>query len=161
MKFPIDSPLLMDFRHKGMDHCAKQAGPLELVLVMGLLGAAASGGPRVVFASLVILLLSACLRWTHAQRSCICRTTEKFVYGRCSRGKRRIQGTRPGFDWAAPRTWLRGSDVPGDVCSFLQRFWDEVSSTTAERWLVPDLTMEKGYVITGDSVWLGWPMLYG
>jgi len=158
----MESSLLEDFRHRDQGHELKQAEPLELEYATKIYEKAISDtGPLGIFAAMVILLLSACLRWRHAQRSHVTSMTSALVYGWCRQGKRREQGARPCFDWAAPRSWEAQSDVAGPLYEFYKVYWKDNEGDKEGRWLVPDVTMEKGYVITDQSEWLPWRMSYG
>ena len=63
------------------------------------------------FASMVLLIAGACVRFRHLQRSKLTDLRDKAAIFYCLKGKRRQQGTRPGFGWASPRCWAPGQDA--------------------------------------------------
>ncbi|CAE8633156.1 unnamed protein product [Polarella glacialis] len=107
--FPIQiqAGLLADFRLHTPGHSVVAAPALEpgefyqlLLLVMGLQGTVYQ------FGLLLILVCLGCIRWEHIQRSVLVEATPQFLLFRCWRGKRRQQGARPPYEWAAPAVLL-------------------------------------------------------
>ncbi len=57
-----------------------------------------------------VLMTAACIRFRHLQRSSLALITPTMLCGRCYRGKARVRGVRPAFDWRAPTATL--TNVP-------------------------------------------------
>ncbi len=57
-----------------------------------------------------VLMSAACVRFRHLQRSSLALITPTMMCGRCYRGKARVRGVRPAFEWRTPTVTL--TDVP-------------------------------------------------
>ena len=88
--------------------------PLRIMLELCKTGQKATGAIR-SFVAASLLVLCACLRFRHLQRSQDLRLDSGFLRGTCRMGKRRVQKTRPPFDWAAPAVLPSGFDMASQV----------------------------------------------
>ena len=80
---------------------ARVADPGILLGLLVLLQRAGGSAKTVIQA--VLLPMLSCLRWRHLQRSYFSHEDDKMWYGTCLRGKRRVQGVCPPYDWCVPK----------------------------------------------------------
>ena len=96
---PVDGGLLRQFRQLKVSHTPQSAPVLHCLFRL----AADPVGFQSQMVSTVLTLVGICIWWKHAQQSVIEDVGDTFVVGVCSRGKRRVRGSRPALRWAAPR----------------------------------------------------------
>ena len=91
---------------------ALELQPSEIWNIMRSFGQ--SSGPGGLVLSWQIAAIFACCRWKHLQRSCVMSADDNAVCGFCKRGKRRVQGTYPGFHFAIPKLNVLPLDFTGE-----------------------------------------------
>ena len=101
--FPLQDALVSHWASPNQGHIAQPREPLPLRIMLALCkaGSTACGAVR-SFICHALLALVGCLRFRHLQRSHNLRLCYSFLRATCRKGKRRIQQTRPPFDWACP-----------------------------------------------------------
>ncbi|CAE8669858.1 unnamed protein product [Polarella glacialis] len=98
--FHLSDPSVCSFKTKDAGHSEERVPPIDLMTFDRMLSLSlALQGSISIFAACVILMLSACLRFAHLQRSTLLRVQDGCLVGTCTRGKRRVAGVRPPFDW--------------------------------------------------------------
>ncbi|CAE8654875.1 unnamed protein product, partial [Polarella glacialis] len=101
--FHLSDPSVCSFKTKDAGHSEEPVPPIDVMTFDRMLSLSlALQGSISIFAGFVILMLSACLRFAHLQRSTLLHIQDGCLVGTCSRGKRRVAGVRPPFDWATP-----------------------------------------------------------
>ncbi len=84
-----------------------------------------------MMATLMILIMGACLRGRHYQRSHLVGIASNALVFNCIRGKTRKKGVRPPFQFPVPRFWIEGVDVLGAI----PEFYSNLSAKRAEQGL--------------------------
>ena len=157
---PVRHTLLSAFAVHDDNHAADQGEQIHLWIVANLILLVKRGqGAVSQFASLILIVIGICLRWRHAQRSQLQGVSDRFLKGRCTKGKRRVKGAQPPFEWASPRQWLPGEDTSALAISVLLKMAHRMGPAyEAAPFLIPDITVDKGGFIEYDSQWLDKPM---
>jgi hypothetical protein len=107
--FHLDDPCSSSYKTKDAGHAELPAKPVNVIVFEKFLKLAMAGqGSISIFAALAILLLTACLRYAHLQRSTKLHVRGGFLVATCTRGKRRVAGVRPPFEWASPMILQKG-----------------------------------------------------
>ena len=157
---PVHHSLLEAYAVHEVGHTASQGSQLEIWVVVNLLILfKRRGGTLSDFAGIIVLIIGLCLRWRHAQRSRITGHSARLIYGHCTKGKRRVRGAQPAFDWAAPRQWWPGDDTLGPVIDLLAKVQSKTGPNYEDNpYLLPDIAVEVGQGVLQNSVWRMQPM---
>ncbi|CAE8643935.1 unnamed protein product [Polarella glacialis] len=144
--FPLDHFACADFKLRSISHqqqAATELAPWEFVNLLRV-AETATGTRRILF-MMCAFVASVCIRWEHLQRSKRKPGTEEPFF-ECAQGKRRVQGARPGYDWAMPAVRLGALDLWRE----LRPFWDEEMISS---FLIPavHLLPEEFFALTSSS----------
>ena len=136
--FPTDHPAVAAFAVSAPGRNPTQRKPIEMEAVWRLLRMASAGSqaPHILM-RLCLLLALAVVRYKH---TCISRRLEfreRLVVFECSRGKRRVAGHRPPFQWAMPRLLEPGCDLAAPVLALLSEIERKLGSEIT--FVVPDV----------------------
>jgi hypothetical protein len=156
----LQSPLVQDFRLKVQGHVTEQAEVLPLTLIPHLRDLARERGTRGTFASMLLVIAGACVRFAHVQRSAVVDITEDLIIFKCSKGKKRQQGVREAYRWATPRCWAPGDDTAAKAITLVKDVADKAKGYANAPFLIPDLSTSQGHNIGPGDVWLPRPMPY-
>lgn len=108
LPLPCDDGLVAHWAVPAAGHVPQPKEPIPLRCLFAIARFAQSArGSVELFSKWVLLVLCACLRFAHVQRSCNLHQVGPFLRATCRQGKRRVQHTRPPFDWALPTQLLR------------------------------------------------------
>ena len=163
LNIPTTSPACLAYKKKDAGHTVDSGVPLQPWMVLNLVAIARRGyGTISTFAALVVLLLGACLRWRHAQRSHLEASFEHSLIFSCAKGKKRVEGLQPPFKFPVPTKWGQNLDLDSVLGKFLQ---DMRASQVKERekgpdqfYLVPDIKKERNKPFSESSQWTRKPM---
>ena len=72
-------------------------------------------GPLGLLAKLIVFATILCVRWAHLPRCGQITVTGASMKGTVSRGKRRVAGNRPSFDWNVVRFCPHSVDMLGPL----------------------------------------------
>ena len=123
--FPINERIITDFKKAGQSHEISPALPVALILWFRMIAVArASKGAISVFVRLLLLITMACARYKHVQDSTLLETTDRWFRFKRAKGKRRVQGVCPPFDYLVPR--IAAPDL--DIGPPLVRLWESLAS---------------------------------
>ena len=157
--FPITHPAVAAMATGGPGHAAAPKKPAELDAFWHLVKAAIAGTTVVhLLMRAIVLCTVSMVRYKHACLSTRTLCTERLIFFRCSRGKRIVAGQRPPFEWAMPRTIIKGCDLAGPLLALYHDI-EQASGKTVD-FVVPDLGGSMAHGIKADSVWLPKPMPY-
>ena len=131
-------------------HVAQPREPIPLRSLLSLCkaGSTAAGAIK-SFVCHALLVLVACLRYHHLQRSCGLQVCFSFLRATCRKGQRRVQQTQPPFDWACPAVLPFGLYLAAQVlldCSEAQR-----ALGRDPNFIVHDYDVPKGSPLTASS----------
>ena len=156
----LQTPLTADFRLKVPGHTTRQAEVLSLDTISALRHLATGTGTRSTFASIILLIAGACVRFLHIQRSMLVEITDELVICRCAKGKRRQQGIREAYRWASPRAWGPESDTAARAVTLIRDVATKAKGYADSPFLIPDLSTTQCHSIDPGDVWLPRPMSY-
>ena len=144
LRFPMEHPTLLQFKGAEVTHVPKQTTPFSPQFGALFLGAMCliPAGAVAIFSQIVALFMLSGVRWKHFQLSTFMEKKGGFLVFRCWRGKRRVGGLRPSFDWAVCR-WLRdGTDMFKDLPTFFEKLQSGMEGEKA--FLCPDVDAGTG-----------------
>ena len=131
----IDAELVKNQSKVSADHEEHQAVLLAPRVWHCLELASCSSNDVVHVVSMVwLLLILGCVRFAHAQRSCVSNWCEDFVEFLAAKGKSKDRGHRRPFRWQAPLTAITGVDLS----SALVRFLEVTRNGPTRPFLMPD-----------------------
>ena len=143
IQFPLDSALVTPFRLHDTTHIVRQAEELQPWEFFNLVVMCirSTGAVQKVL-QITLLIAVSCLRWAHAQRSVILGWFEGFIHGKCSKGKRRVNGVQAPFEWFTPRVKYVDRDIFSSLPEFYQHW--EARSGSPLTGLMPDIQLIEG-----------------
>ena len=124
------------------------------VKLVQLAGSAAGTIRR--FAIWSLLPLFACLRFKHLNLTINLRVDGDFIRGTCQRGKRRVQRSRPAFDWACPLGVIKDKAIFAELFILQTEYERELGSTP--HFIVPDITLDDQGKVSAASQLIMKPM---
>ena len=136
LPLPVQDALVQHWSIVDVNHCCKPQLPLPVQAFLALLRAApALKGRLKSAAAWTFLLLAACLRFKHVQRSYDLIIDGPLLRGTCFKGKRRVGHVRPPFRWALPAR-IGGFDLGQQLLvDWNERLLEEPGA----RYIIPDL----------------------
>ena len=117
--FPVDHWANRHFKFHAIHHTGRQAPelePWEFINLLVLLKRS-HGTHRVLVAQLLMAALG-CIRFEHLQRSQFVTAHGPSMEFKCSQGKARRKGARPGYNWGLPHATLDGQGVTQTLLDF-------------------------------------------
>ena len=135
MQWRIDAELVKSQSKVAADHEEHQAVLLSPKVWHCMELASCSSNDVVHVVSMVwLLLILGCVRFAHAQRSCVSKSCKEFVEFLASKGKSKDRGHRRPFRWQAALTAITGVDL----ASSLVRFLEVTRNGPTRPFLMPD-----------------------
>ena len=155
--FPLDDPSVCVWAQPKPGHSVHQQTPLPLMIFCRLLqlASSASGSIR-KFTLWALLPLFACLRFKHLNMSTDLRREGSFLRATCPQGKRRVQHTRPPFDWACPLGIHEDKPILEELLLLNQEFKRELGTEPA--FIIPDIVLDQHGKVSSTSKLLLKPM---
>eukprot|EP00435_Cladocopium_sp_Y103_P062373 s244_g24.t1 len=132
MKLPTNHFLVLPYKYLPATYTATQAielQPWELVNLV--LYARRLRGSNLVLACFLLQCAVSCIRFEHFQRSKPVDDHLGWHRYKCSKGKRRIRGARPGYEWATPEVSWQGFSMLKVLGEFYRH---ECLGTTSFLW---------------------------
>ena len=150
LPLPLRHAIVSHWAVPEQGHTASPRLPLPLRIMLDLCSTAnkTTGSVR-SFVAAALLVLCACLRFRHLQRSQDLRLDSGFLRGKCSMGKRRVQQTRPPFEWAAPSILSFGFDMALQVLLDYEELCRAYGSQPG--FVLQDFEVAAGACLRSDS----------
>eukprot|EP00435_Cladocopium_sp_Y103_P016958 s317_g4.t1 len=147
--FPVDHWLATPYRFLPTNHAAKQAlelSPWEFVNLVQF--AKKQTGTNLILAAFTLQCAVSCIRFEHVQRSRPASESRHAAFYRCSQGKRRVRGSRPGYTWATPEVQFQGFSLLKILVEFYKHeclsevsfLWPQVQLEAADLWEIHQAT---------------------
>ena len=157
--FPLDSAVIEDFNRVAPRHITCSALALCLLLYFRLVEfARRSSGSVGLFARLLLVVTVACLRFKHAQDSHLIATNERWLKMRCNRGKRKVKGAYPPYDFAVPRILQPRWDLFEPVLALWGQRQRQLNQPII--FIAPDLKINDWERVSEDTPWRAKEMSY-
>jgi hypothetical protein len=154
---PLLDPAVSSWSTRDPEYSLQQRTPLPIfVFVQALKLAQSAVGTISRFAKFVLLLLMACLRYKHLNISMRLRIVNDFLRGTCPRGKRRVQGSRPAFDWACPLGLAKDKPILAELVILQQEFREKLGKEPG--FVIPDIVLDPNGKVSSSSKILLQPM---
>ena len=157
LPLPIKDGLVEAWASPVNEHVIQPRSPLPLALFWALLRSVKTAtGSVASFLTWTIVLLVSCLRFAHGMRSHSLRLQEGFIRATCSRGKRRVQGRYPPFDWALPAQITQTVNIAEQ----LMLDWCELERElqAPPNFIVQDLAVTPGQQLAAGTPKIARPM---
>ncbi|CAE7557391.1 unnamed protein product [Symbiodinium sp. CCMP2456] len=150
LPFCLDDALVSHWAAPAQGHKAVGRDPIPLCIFLCLCKAAtaATGSVR-TFMCHALLTLVACLRFRHLQCSFRLHIDSGFLRGTCKKGKRRVQQTRPPFDWACPSQLPFGLDLAQQI--LLDYGELQTAMGDSADFVVTDYNLRSGEALTAST----------
>ena len=155
--FPLDDPSVCAWAQPKPGQSVHQQIPLPLMVFCRLLQLASSAAGTIrKFTLWALLPLFACLRFKHLSMSINLRREGSFLRATCPQGKRRVQHTRPPFDWACPLGIHQDKPVLEELLLLNEEFKRELGKEPT--FIIPDIVLDQHGKVTSTSKLLLKPM---
>ncbi|CAE8612721.1 unnamed protein product [Polarella glacialis] len=149
--FHLSDPSVCSFKTKDAGHSEEPVPPIDVMTFDRMLSLSlALQGSISIFAGCVILMLSACLRFARLQRSTLLRIQDGCLVGTCSRGKRRVAGVRPPFDWATPLVIQPGRNPFAQILLMHSELRQRMGCEPA--FAIPDMAIVNGRLSASSAI---------
>eukprot|EP00435_Cladocopium_sp_Y103_P060613 s808_g22.t1 len=147
--FPMTHWLVTPYKFVPASHNTTQAlelEPWELVNLM--LFARRQTGTNLILSCFVLQTALSCVRFEHIQRSRPLSETRFAALYRCSQGKRRIRGARPGYVWATPALEFQQFSLLKVLVEFYKHeclsdvpfLWPQIQLEASDLWEIHQAT---------------------
>jgi hypothetical protein len=154
---PMQDPAVASWSTRDPEYTLHQRTPLPIfVFVQAFKLAQSAVGTISRFAKFVLLLLMACLRYKHLNISMRLRIEDNFLRGTCPRGKRRVQGSRPAYDWACPLGLAKDKPILAELVIMQREFEEALGKEPG--FVIPDIVLDPFGKVSSTSKILLQPM---
>ena len=146
-------------------HVTKQVEVLSVELFLGIVRVllwVARKSPMGAIAQVLrgaLLFLASSTRHIHFRRSSLIDLSERYATFRCGKGKRRVAGQRPGFDWSVCRNVIPGLDIFGSLFALLDQL--AAANPGWSRCPQPDVATLRGEPLRNTDPFRPVSMAYG
>jgi hypothetical protein len=147
---PLDRHLCAKFKLHADSHSVVQAEELQPWEFHNMVAVALrSTGTLHILYVINVFVAMACVRFEHIQRSGVSKSEPVPVFA-CSKGKRRVQGARPGFEWTAPCLTHKQLELTAAVIAFWQ---ENVEGVASANFLIPAIQLDASdlFTVTSDT----------
>ncbi|MCS5675744.1 MAG: hypothetical protein NZ605_12135, partial [Acidimicrobiales bacterium] len=164
MPFHTDHSAAEVFTSHRAGHVSSQAEVLAIPIVIRLLELATgfcdskSEGAISQIVRMALVFLASSTRHKHFRISVFLGADERFLHFKCLKGKRRIKGTRPGFEWSVARFLVAGKDILGGLIPLFEAL--RASNPDASIPPMPDPHVRKDCPLTNDATFSPRPMSF-
>ena len=116
----LENPLVSPWGQPAVGHKSKGVDPAEIRVVIHWETLLSSPNPYVrQIACGNLLIIFGVLRFAHVQRSYMLKNARHVLVGKCSQGKSKVEGSRPGFFWALPKAGVAEKGMGDLIMEFL------------------------------------------
>lgn len=149
VQFPTQHWLVTPYRFLPASHSTKQALELEPWEFVNLVQYTRKQvGTNLILACFVLQCAVSCIRFEHVQRSRPTMDEKHAAYYRCSQGKRRVRGSRPGYTWCTPEIQFQGFSLLKILTEFFKHeclsevsfLWPQVQLAAEDLWEIHQAT---------------------
>ena len=132
LKFPCNHFLVLPYKNFPAAYSSSQAVELQpWEFINLLLFAKQQRGTNLVLMCFLLQCSISCVRFEHFQRSKFMNSQSEWARFHCRQGKRRVRGSRPGYEWSTPELAWRGFSLLKVLTEF---FRHECLSETGFVW---------------------------
>jgi hypothetical protein len=164
MPFHTDHSATEVFTSHRAGHVSSQAEVLAIPIVIRLLELATgfcdskSEGAISQIVRMALVFLASSTRHKHFRISTFLGADERFLHFKCIKGKRRVKGTRPGFEWSVARFLVAGKDILGGLIPLFEAL--QASNPDVSIPPMPDPHVRKDCPLTNDATFAPRPMSF-
>ena len=147
IEIPTEHERVLLFKTPEPGHVVKEAVAVPPWIVMNLHRIAVRAeGAIAQMATFMLMIIGACLRGRHFQRSRLIGSTDNALIFECIRGKTKKKGVRPPFQFPVPRKWVGDRDIFDGVPQFYDDLIEKrrkqgLADYASEPFLVPTLVV--------------------
>ena len=157
LPLPISDGLVEAWASPVNEHVVQPRTPLALALFWAMLKALkTANGSIASFLTWTVVLLISCLRFAHGMRSHSLRLQDGFLRAICARGKRRVQGRYPPFEWALPAQVTQTIDLSRQLLLDWAELERELQAPP--NFIVQDLAVPPGQQLCATTPRIAKPM---